>query len=119
MENSANPASTDVVDFARLKELFGDDDALIQRLFDTFVSTTPSLLDQLDTALVSGDFVATKALGHQIAGSAANLGAQRMYLLARELENAAGAQSGGRCHTLYDDLMVAFIEVCDLVSSTK
>lgn len=119
MENSATPASIDVVDFSRLKELFGDDDVIIQKLLDTFVTTTPSLLDQLDTALIAGDFVAAKALGHQIAGSAANLGAQRMFLLARELENAASDQAGSRCHAIFDDITVAFIEVCDLVSSTK
>ena len=119
MENSSIPITTEVLDFSRLKELFGNDNAIIQRLFDTFVTTTPALLAQLDKTIIAADFVATKALAHQIAGSAANLGAQRMHLLARELESAAGEHFDNRCHTLYDDLTVAFIEVCDVVSSTE
>ncbi|HEY8086136.1 MAG TPA: Hpt domain-containing protein [Methylophilaceae bacterium] len=119
MENSSTPTSAEVIDFGRLKELFGNDDAIIQKLFDTFVTTTPPLLAQLDTAIADADFMTIKALGHQIAGSAANLGAQRMHLLAREIENEAHGPANGRCHVLFDDLTVAFIEVCDVVSSTK
>ncbi len=119
MENSSIPITTEVLDFARLRELFGTDDAIIQKLFDTFVTTTPPLLAELDKTVIAADFVATKALAHQIAGAAANLGAQRMHLLARELESAAGEHFSNRCHTLYDDITVAFIEVCDVVSSTK
>jgi hypothetical protein len=42
-----------------------------------------------------------------------------MHLLAREIENEAHGPANGRCHVLFDDLTVAFIEVCDVVSSTK
>ncbi len=119
MENSSIPVTTEVLDFSRLKELFGDDNATIQKLFDTFVTSTAPLLAELDKTIIATDFASTRALAHQLAGAAANLGAQRMHLIARELENASGEYLSNQCHTLYDELSVAFIEVCKVVSSTK
>jgi HPt (histidine-containing phosphotransfer) domain-containing protein len=119
MENSSTPANTNVVDFARLKELFGDDDATIHKLLDTFVTTTPPLLAQLKSAVASANFIEIKSLGHQLAGSAVNLGAQRLHLLARELEHAAGECSSAQCHTLFNAIMTAFVEVSDVVSTIR
>ena len=113
MEIAANTAP--VVDFERLKNMFGDDDATINDLLNIFVTTTEPLFPKIKTTIDAADFAGVKALGHQVAGSAANLGIQQMHVLARELEAAAAANDGGQCQAVLERIMAAFTDVSNVV----
>jgi two-component system sensor histidine kinase/response regulator len=117
MENSSIPVSKDVVDFARLKELFENNDATIRELLNIFVTTTEPLLAELNTSISTGNFSQIKTLAHQIAGSAANLGIWKLHGLALQMENTASTNIATQCREVYQSMMVAFFDVDKVVKN--
>lgn len=116
MDNSsALLLGKEVVDYQRLQDLFGDDDATIKELLNIFIITTKPLLSKIKEAIHAADFSEIRALGHQVAGSAANLGIHRVHFLARELEHAADKQSVDECQANLKAMETAFADVIDAV----
>lgn len=78
---------------ARLADLGDLDDPaerrLFRRLLTSFADQAPSSLGQLAAAVRRQDPADVEALAHRLAGSAANLGANRLEGLLREVEGAA------------------------------
>jgi PAS domain S-box-containing protein len=87
--NEIESSSKSAVNFNRLKELFGDDFETVDTIISVYKSSTTVLLNELETEISASNFEAIKNLGHQLAGSSANLGIDRLYDVAREIENAA------------------------------
>ena len=108
--------STSVVDISRLNEMFGDDLNIIRELLEMFVSTTTSLLDEINTAIESTDFARIKELGHQITGSASNLGLTEMYDISRTLERAAVAADVRQVAAAHATMLGALRRVADFVN---
>jgi HPt (histidine-containing phosphotransfer) domain-containing protein len=111
MDNSSTLVSKEVVDYPRLKALFGDDDVTIKELLNIFIITTKPLLSKIEEAIHAADFSEARALGHQVAGSAANMGIQRVHFLARELEHAADGQAVHQCQASLAAMQAAFADV--------
>ena len=103
------------VDFARLQDLFGDDDAAIQELLEVFVTTTAPLLSRLQNAIEQQGFDDIRVLGHQIAGSASNLGIQQLQQHATALEKAAMASDIGQAAALHASMQQTFCELSENV----
>jgi HPt (histidine-containing phosphotransfer) domain-containing protein len=61
------------------------------RVVQIFLSNTPRQIDELRAALDHDDFATAAQSAHAIKGAAANVGAYRLMLAARELEHAARA----------------------------
>ena len=112
----AQPAGhVPAVDFARLQDLFGDDDAAIQELLEVFVTTTAPLLSRLQSAIEQQGFDDIRVLGHQIAGSASNLGIQQLLQHATALEKAAMASDIGQAAALHASMQQTFCELSENV----
>jgi CheY-like chemotaxis protein len=80
-----------LLDHARVRSLRSVSDALVERVVDAFVRTTPALLDELRDAVARGDEDATRKLAHKLRGSSETIGAVGLSVLARALENGGGA----------------------------
>jgi CheY-like chemotaxis protein len=77
------------VNYNRFKELFGDDIETVETIISVYKSSTIALLNQLENEITQKNFEAIKRIGHQLAGSSSNLGIDRIYDLAREIEENA------------------------------
>jgi signal transduction histidine kinase/CheY-like chemotaxis protein/HPt (histidine-containing phosphotransfer) domain-containing protein len=61
-------------------------EALLARVIDAFLTSAPAQLDALHKASAQADSDALRGIAHSLKSSSANLGAQRLSELARELE---------------------------------
>jgi polar amino acid transport system substrate-binding protein len=107
----ATELAAKVIDFDRLEEMFGDDPALIQTLFDMYVSSTTTLLKKLEGAIAACDGAAVIALSHETKGSSINLGMDRMAQICGQLEDAGTANEWSRARMLHADMQAAFVHV--------
>lgn len=71
-----------------LKEIIGDD---LKEVLDAFLSTSPSLLEQIKRSIQSEDAAGVQLHSHTLKGSSANIGAIDLPGLCMELESAAKA----------------------------
>ncbi len=71
---------------SRLEELFGDDTKSIETILELFVSTVHELLGKLNKAINEENFPEIQAIGHQIKGSAANIGLEKMSHIGLSIE---------------------------------
>jgi HPt (histidine-containing phosphotransfer) domain-containing protein len=100
-----------VIDFDRLEEMFGDDPDLIQSLFDLYISSTVSLLKNLEGAIAARDALVVAALSHEAKGTSVNLGVDRMAHIAANMESACTLPDWSRILLLHSDMEVAFVHV--------
>ncbi len=79
------PPSVPVIDFTLLNDICGGDDGTIQHFLDMFVLSTAPLLQRLHNAVEQHDFLGIRAVNHELAGTAANLGMLQMHALVEPL----------------------------------
>ena len=106
-----------IVDETRLRDMFGDDQTIIKELLTVFVSTTIPLLDKLHIAVDHAEFADIKTIGHQIAGSAANLGIPRLQALARAAEHAASEQDIRQAAAVHASMLEAMALLSDFIKT--
>lgn len=76
-------------DREQLEQLAGGDKAFEKELLQMFVEDSENSLDQLSTAISTGNQAATQDLAHYIKGASANVGAVGMSKIAAQLEMLA------------------------------
>ncbi len=114
--SSAAPgAMPDIIDMARLTDMFGDDTEIIDELLTVFLSTTAPLLDKLKIAIDRADFQEIRAIGHQIAGAAGNLGISPLHTLGKAAEQAAIQNDIGQARRVHASMLEAFGQTSDFV----
>lgn len=86
MSPISSGSAAEPFDLTRLKEMFGDDKAMIGELLKLFIDTTTPQIAEIKTALTNANHDAVKKLGHQIKGSAANLGLNELRDIGYALE---------------------------------
>ncbi|MBN9061359.1 MAG: PAS-domain containing protein [Rhizobiales bacterium] len=88
------------LDRSVLADLFGDDDATIDRLIGSFVETTRAALADIDQAFDRGDAPSISDIAHRMKGSARMVGARKLAEVAEEIEKAAkaGDVAAARAH---------------------
>ncbi len=89
-----------VVDVAlldELRELLGDG---FGPLLEIYVRDSASRLADLETAMAAQDSDAVRRLAHALKGSSANVGALRLTLRCKQLEDAGEAGELDRCQGL-------------------
>jgi HPt (histidine-containing phosphotransfer) domain-containing protein len=74
----------DISTFEELKEMSGAD--FIQELIVTFLDDSPNLINQMKTALKTEDVEVFRRAAHSLKSNSATFGANRLSLLAKELE---------------------------------
>ncbi len=89
---------TPVLDFARvemLRELVKDGITFFDRTRESYLERIDHTLEQLRRAAMAQDHAAASGLAHQLKGSSANLGLQRVARDAAAIDEAARAAEGG------------------------
>lgn len=82
-----------------LREL-GDDDFSLTELRETFAETARATIQELQEALHEEDGAKVRALAHRLKGSGGSMGARRMALMCRELENHADGELNAAAATM-------------------
>ncbi len=82
-------ASAPLVDDARLAELREDWGDLLDQLVDLVEQTTPESVADLRAAVAAGDPAALGRAAHRLKGSCQNVGATRLALACRALEETS------------------------------
>ena len=83
-------ARPDAINFARLEEIFGDDQDGIDQLLAALAETLVSSRQRIDDAARSGTTL-PKGLAHELRGLARNVGAERLAEIASRLEASLAA----------------------------
>ncbi len=77
------------VDLDQLRTIIGDDQEFLQELFETFVSSSTRIVDELTRAVSAGDRAALSSLAHKLKGGSASICAHPLARLAAALESDA------------------------------
>ncbi|RPD49670.1 PAS domain S-box protein [Hymenobacter sediminis] len=93
-EEPATPAPTPLpagklYDLSRLRHMSNNDEAFIRRLVNLFISTTPPIVEELETALQARDLTKLGATAHHLKSSVDGLQIHAVRSILRDLEMAA------------------------------
>lgn len=77
-----------MLNYDYLNEITGGDPDFLAELLSDFLTQTPELLSQIESALVSGDAATLGKVAHTLKGSARSVGADEFAAIAFELEQA-------------------------------
>ena len=90
-------ANAGLVDLARLRQRFDDDEELLAEIFRVFVAETPGRRTDFEAALAAGDMGRLTHQAHSLKGVAGTMFAEDLRRAAYDLEiasrNGDGAQS--------------------------
>ncbi len=98
-------ASIDDVTFGELYNLLDGD---ISELLETYLVEAPRLIQDALMAATKGDCAIVQNCAHSLKSSSANVGALRLAMLARTLEEAAGSTE--QCNGLDDSIKALIAE---------
>jgi HPt (histidine-containing phosphotransfer) domain-containing protein len=73
----------------QLIEILDDDEALMTSILQVFLAETPALIKQLQDYIDAGDADSAGRTAHAIKGSAVQIGATQLSVIAADLESAA------------------------------
>ncbi|MDP1525181.1 MAG: ATP-binding protein [Rhodocyclaceae bacterium] len=104
-------ASPHPVDFSPLRDLCGNDAAVLTELLGLFIATTPPLLDRLIATIAQQEVQATKAIAHEVKGACGNLGFNGMMQIARRLEESLAANDWAMTEAVAAELAAAYRQV--------
>lgn len=75
---------------AELRELGGDEDpGLLAELIDLFLRDAPERLQEVQTGLATGEIKLVERAAHTLKSSSANIGAKRLSVICRRIEELA------------------------------
>jgi two-component system, sensor histidine kinase and response regulator len=92
-----------LVDAGRIRRFKADYPEIADRLLALFSDTTPPLLEQLSNAVHASDDETVRRLAHKLKGGCQNIGATRMAVLCRSLE-----ERGAHAAPIADELQAAY-----------
>lgn len=104
-----------VVDIDRLIDVFGNDKHVIRNILDIFNESMVDTMLKLTKAVKESNYVQIKQLGHQIAGSASNIGLEVLSDLGRSFEHIALVHSVNK----NSDLKHLKAEAKELLTATE
>jgi signal transduction histidine kinase/DNA-binding response OmpR family regulator len=82
----AAPPAPEGLDTGRLRTMVGNDPAKVRKYFNLFVSSAEPTIQALDVAVTARDAAGLRREAHKLKGSSANVGADCIAQVARELE---------------------------------
>jgi HPt (histidine-containing phosphotransfer) domain-containing protein len=92
-----------------------DDLSLQQQVATNFIADIPRQLASLEQAVTNQDAEAISSLAHRIKGAAANMSAERMRVIALDLEMSSKEGDVADADKKTRDLTAAFEEVIDVI----
>ena len=96
-----------LVDLAKLRERFDDDEELLHEIFRVFLAEVPDRSGNIRAALDNGDLVRLTGLAHSLKGVAGTMFAEELRQAAYAVEMAAKAGDGGQAAALVETLLDA------------
>jgi PAS domain S-box-containing protein len=102
--------STERLDLAKLEELCGDREIMLQ-LIDTFRESTLEQIARLADAVRDHHADSVRQVGHDMKGVCGNLGLPHMQALASQLEQAALASDWATAQRRFDELSATFAQL--------
>jgi two-component system sensor histidine kinase/response regulator len=87
-----------------IRALGSEGDALLERVIHTFVDDTPTMLRQLHASVRSGDTPAMRQAAHSLKSSSANVGADALAQLFREIEQLGRQDTAHGASVLMADI---------------
>lgn len=119
---SEKPGSHEVsepaIDMRRLREFFGDDDEAIDELLQVFSNSLHQLHERFRLAVAERSSN-TKALAHELKGSASNMGALRLAESAQRLETAAHEGNWNNFDREYHQAEIEIQSVIEYIQARK
>lgn len=101
-------AATPIFEISDLKNRLMGDQELINNLLIDAMEDLPKQIDNLEKLINEGDLNKIELQAHSIKGSASNLSAQSVTLLAKFIEEAAGDGEIGLIHKFFPELKKQF-----------
>ena len=80
-----------LLDLAKLRERFDNDDELLAEIFAVFAGEAPGRRSGMETALAAGDLAKLAGMAHSLKGVAATMFAEPLRQAAYDLEMASKA----------------------------
>ena len=107
------------LDFSRLRDIYEDDTAGMLELYDLMLKNSASHLEKLDAALRERDLEGVRKAAHSIKGSSGNAGANALFRLAAQTEDAARDAQWERVTDAAAGLRPAFERVREAVEAFR
>lgn len=85
-----------------------DGDGFLRDIIGIFLEDTPARIAELRESLTSGDTIRFTRAAHSIKGSASNLGANQLRVIAGDLEHRSKSDGLGTLVTTIDQLDASF-----------
>ncbi len=95
-------------DITTLGRMFGDDQAMRQRMLTMFLREAWDQVDAIERATASGDLAAVADRAHMLKTSARMVGALRMGQLCEEIESCGLSRAAPACSAAVSGLAAAF-----------
>jgi two-component system sensor histidine kinase/response regulator len=105
VEQEAIDTTLEIVDIARLKELFDDDSLDITAIVEAFSNAMPALLAELSDAFNQCNFDAIRKVAHQLYGASSNIGVNRIAKVCELIEGSTINLDLERLTTLHQLLL--------------
>jgi len=117
--DAAAAVAPKVINHDRLRDMFGDDQALQKEILELFVTSTKPLFAQLKQAIDSRDMKEIQAINHRLLGSCGNVGIDVLAELARVAELHGRAGEFEHLEMIYHAMLPAFARVCEFVEKME
>ena len=92
-----------------IREMGGEDgDFVLNNIIQMYLETTPSYLQQIETAIATGDPDSLRRASHSLGSSSATLGALNFAKLCKEVENLARSGSIAPAENLFLPLQTEY-----------
>ena len=107
----------DMTTFEELKQMSGED--FIGELIDTFLEDGPKLISEMKSSMESGDADVFRRAAHSFKSNSATFGANRLSLLAKELETLGREKKLDEIGSHLDTLEAAYGVVAKELTELK
>jgi HPt (histidine-containing phosphotransfer) domain-containing protein len=97
------------VDVSVIKNMIGDNPAMIRKFLVMFVDTVPPLIDDMNKTYAAGNYTHLKAVAHKMKSSAKAVGALHLAELCMQIEVASGDKNSEVLKKLVDELAHEFM----------
>jgi PAS domain S-box-containing protein len=92
----------------RLNDFFGDDTETLKEFLAIYIHSTTELIGKLQAALHEDNFDSLLVLGHNLKGSSANAGVERLSAIGIVIENAAKAKDADKVAESIQEIQIIF-----------
>lgn len=110
-QTTLHDAEHTIFDSSHVLNCIEHDIELMNEIVAAFLEDTPSIIEQLQTALDNHEVDQAQKAAHKLKGSAANLGAMKLSELASQIDQASKQNNLETCQGLYQPLCDSFHEL--------